>query len=127
MLVRMSFTITMAIFGAGLICCVMFGRKNQSLASPAASEPQSLQRGAQTRPQGLKTEKRQSINTLSTEGTALRPGHSLNLRLHDNNEHQLIAYGAGVSGPNGLTSLAYYSLELWFHPALKRQSTGSAH
>ena len=127
MLVRMSFTITMAIFGAGLICCVMFGRKNQSIASPAASEIESLQRGAQTHPQDLKTEKRQSINTLSTEGTVLSPGQSFNLRLHNNNEHQLIAYGEGVSGPNGLTSLAYYSLELWCHPALKRQSTGSAH
>ena len=127
MLIRMSFTITMAIFGAGLICCVMFGRKNQSVASPAASELQSLQRGAQTRPQGLKTEKRQSINTLSAEGAVLSPGKSLNLRLHDNNEHQLMAYGEGVSGTNGLTSLAYYSLELWCHPALKRQSTESVH
>ena len=127
MFVRMSFTITMAIFGAGLICCVMFGRKNQVVASPAASELQPLQRGDQTCPQGLKIKKRQSINTLSAEGTVLSPGKSLTLRLHDNNEYQLIAYGEGVRGSNGLTSLAYYSLELWCHPALKRQSTESMH
>ena len=132
MLVRMSFTITMAIFGTGLICYVMFGRKNQSVASAAASELQPLQQDEQARPQGLEIQKRQSINTLSAEGTVLSLGKSLNLRLHDNNEHQLIAYGEGDSGPNGLTSLAYYSLELWCYPALggrsgERQSTGSAH
>jgi hypothetical protein len=127
MFVRMSFTITMAIFGAGLICYVMLGRKNQSIASPTASELQPLQRGAQTRPQGLETQKRQSINTLSAEGTVLSSGKPLNLRLHDKDEYQLMAYGEGVSGPNGLTSPAYNSLELWCHPALKRQSTGFAH
>ena len=127
MFVRMSFTITMAIFGAGLICYAMIGRKNQSIASPTASELQPLQRGDQTHPHGLETQKRQSINTLFAEGTVLSPGKSLNLRLHDKDEYQLMAYGEGVSGPNGLTSLAYYSLELWYYPALKRQSTESAH
>lgn len=132
MFVRMSFTITMAIFGAGLICCVMFGRKNQLVASPASSELQPLQRGDQTRPQGLKIKKTQSINTLPAEGTVLSPGKSLTLRLHDNNEYQLIAYGEGVGGPNGLISPAYNSLELWCHPALgkrfgERQSTESVH
>ena len=45
MLVRMSFTITMSIFWAGLICCVMFGCNNQSIASPVESEIQLLQVG----------------------------------------------------------------------------------
>ena len=46
MLVRMSFTITMSIFFAGWICCVMFGCYNQSAASPVESEIQLLQVGA---------------------------------------------------------------------------------
>ena len=46
MLVRMSFTITMSIFWAGWICCVMFGCYNQSEASPVESEIQLLQVGA---------------------------------------------------------------------------------
>ncbi len=45
MLVRMSFTITMSIFWAGWICCIMFGCNNQSAASPAGSEIQILQVG----------------------------------------------------------------------------------
>ena len=46
MLVRMSFTITMSIFWAGLICCIMFGCYDQSAASPVESEIQLLQVGA---------------------------------------------------------------------------------
>ena len=46
MLVRMSFTITMSIFWAGWICCVMFGCNNQSVASPVKPEIQLLQVGA---------------------------------------------------------------------------------
>ena len=46
MLVRMSFTITMSIFWAGWICCIMFGCYNQSAASPVESEIQLLQVGA---------------------------------------------------------------------------------
>ena len=46
MLVRMSFTITMSVFFAGWICCVMFGCYNQSAASPVESEIQLLQVGA---------------------------------------------------------------------------------
>ena len=46
MLVRMSFTITMSIFFAGWICCVMFGCNDQSAASPIESEIQLLQVGA---------------------------------------------------------------------------------
>ena len=46
MLSRMSFTITMSIFWAGWICCVMFGCYNQSEASPVESEIQLLQVGA---------------------------------------------------------------------------------
>ena len=46
MLFRMSFTITMSIFWAGWICCVMFGCYNQSAASPVKSEIQLLQVGA---------------------------------------------------------------------------------
>lgn len=46
MLVRMSFTITMAIFGAGWICCVMFGCYDLAAASPVESEIQLLQVGA---------------------------------------------------------------------------------
>lgn len=46
MLVRMSFTITMSIFWAGWICCVMFGCYNQSAASPVDSEIELLQVGA---------------------------------------------------------------------------------
>ena len=45
MLVRMSFTITMAIFWAGWICCIMFSCNNQSAASPVESEIQLLQVG----------------------------------------------------------------------------------
>ena len=45
MLVRMSFTITMSIFWAGGICCVMFGCNNQAAASPIESEIQLLQVG----------------------------------------------------------------------------------
>ncbi len=45
MLVRMSFTITMSIFWAGWICCVMFGYYNQSVASPVEPEIQLLQVG----------------------------------------------------------------------------------
>ena len=45
MLVRMSFTITMAIFGAGWICCVMFGCYDQAAASPVEAEIQLLQVG----------------------------------------------------------------------------------
>ena len=45
MLVRMSFTITMSIFWAGWICCLMFGCNNQSAASPVESEIQLLQVG----------------------------------------------------------------------------------
>ncbi len=45
MLVRMSFTITMSIFFAGWICCVMFGCNDQSAASPIESEIQLLQVG----------------------------------------------------------------------------------
>ena len=46
MLVRMSFTITMSIFWAGWICCVMFGCSDQSAASPGQPEIQILQVGA---------------------------------------------------------------------------------
>ena len=46
MLFRMSFTITMSIFWAGWICCVMFGCYNQSEASSVESEIQLLQVGA---------------------------------------------------------------------------------
>ena len=46
MLVRMSFTITMSIFSAGWICCVMFGCYDQAAASPVESEIQLLQVGA---------------------------------------------------------------------------------
>ena len=46
MLVRMSFTITMAIFWAGWICCLMFGCNNQLVASSVESEIQLLQVGA---------------------------------------------------------------------------------
>ncbi len=45
MLMRMSFTITMSIFFAGWICCVMFGRNDQSVASPVETEIQLLQVG----------------------------------------------------------------------------------
>ena len=45
MLVRMSFTITMSIFWAGWICCIMFGCNNQAAASPIESEIQLLQVG----------------------------------------------------------------------------------
>ena len=44
--VRMSFTITIAIFFAGWIYCVMFGGYNQSVASPVEPEIQLLQVGA---------------------------------------------------------------------------------
>ena len=46
MLFRMSFTITMSIFWADWICCIMFGCYNQSAASPVKSEIQLLQVGA---------------------------------------------------------------------------------
>ena len=46
MLVRMSFTITMSIFFAGWICCVMFGCGDQSAASAAETKIQLLQVGA---------------------------------------------------------------------------------
>ena len=46
MLSRMSFTITMSIFWAGWICCVMFGCYDQAAASPIESEIQLLQVGA---------------------------------------------------------------------------------
>ena len=46
MLVRMSFTITMSIFFAGWICCIMFSCNNQSVASAAEPEIQLLQVGA---------------------------------------------------------------------------------
>lgn len=46
MLFRMSFTITMSIFWAGWICCIMFGCYNQSAASPVKSEIELLQVGA---------------------------------------------------------------------------------
>ena len=46
MLVRMSFTITMSIFFAGWICCVMFGCSDQSAASAAETKIQLLQVGA---------------------------------------------------------------------------------
>ena len=46
MLFRMSFTITMSIFFAGWICCVMFSRNGQSVASPVEPEIQLLQVGA---------------------------------------------------------------------------------
>lgn len=45
MLVRMSFTITMSIFWAGWICCVMFGCYDHAAASPVESEIQLLQVG----------------------------------------------------------------------------------
>ena len=45
MLIRLSFTITMAIFGVGLICCVMFSRNNQLVASPIVSDIQLLHVG----------------------------------------------------------------------------------
>ena len=172
MLFRMSFTITMSIFWAGWICCVMFGCYNQSAASPVESEIQLLQVGAfhgeevsaesgevwlglystpdgyaliqssitvetvydpfvdnagektgkmvsvagQTHPlfliKGLNTSERESIKTLSAEHIILSPGKSLNLRLDDENESHLTAYGEGEVGPNGFTSLENYSLEL---------------
>ena len=46
MLVRMSFTITMSIFFAGWICCVMFGCSDQSAASAVEAKIQLLQVGA---------------------------------------------------------------------------------
>ena len=46
MLVRMSFTITMSIFWAGWICCVMLGCYDQAAASSIESEIQLLQVGA---------------------------------------------------------------------------------
>ena len=46
MLVRMSFTITMSIFFAGWICCVMVGCYDQAAASPIEDEIQLLQVGA---------------------------------------------------------------------------------
>ena len=46
MLVRMSFTITMSIFLAGWICCIMFGCNDQSAAAPVEPEIQLLQVGA---------------------------------------------------------------------------------
>ena len=45
MFVRMSFTITMSIFLAGWICCIMFGCNDQSAASPVEAEIQLLQVG----------------------------------------------------------------------------------
>ena len=45
MLVRMSFTITMSIFFAGWICCIMFGCNDQLAASPVEPEIQRLQAG----------------------------------------------------------------------------------
>ena len=45
MLFRMSFTITMSIFWAGWICCVMFGCYDQSAVSSVESEIQLLQVG----------------------------------------------------------------------------------
>ncbi len=38
MLVRMSFTITMSIFFAGWICCIMFGCNDQLAASPKCQQ-----------------------------------------------------------------------------------------
>ena len=49
MLVRMSFTITMAIFGAGLICCLMFGCNDRLAASPVETKTQRLSKGTQRR------------------------------------------------------------------------------
>ncbi len=46
MLIRMSFTITMSIFAAVWICCVMFAGNDQSTASPVEPEIQLLQVGA---------------------------------------------------------------------------------
>ncbi len=43
MLVRMSFTITMSIFFAGWICCIMFGCNDQLAASSVEPEIQRLQ------------------------------------------------------------------------------------
>lgn len=111
MFVRMSFTITMTIFGVGLICFFMFGHKNQST-------PVSELQGKK----GLETQKRLAINTLSAETTVLRPNPSL--KTH---EHQLMAYGEGIRRPNGLTSLPDDSLELWCHPALEPLPTKSPH
>ena len=45
MLARMSFTITMSIFFTGWICCIMFNRNGQSVASPVEPEIQLLQVG----------------------------------------------------------------------------------
>ena len=45
MLVRMSFTITMSIFCAGWICCIMFGCNDQATAVPVEAEIQLLQVG----------------------------------------------------------------------------------
>ena len=70
----------------------------------------------QTRPllliKGLDAPEVESIKTLSTEHTILSPDKSLNLRLDDENESHLTAYGEGEVGPNGFTSLENYSLEL---------------
>ncbi|MYE88238.1 hypothetical protein F4X33_04500 [Candidatus Poribacteria bacterium] len=172
MLFRMSFTITMSIFWAGWICCVMFGCYNQSEASSVESEIQLLQVGAfhgnevsaesgevwlglystpdghalipsritvetvydpfvdsageqtgklvsveeQTHPmfliKGLNISEGESIKTLSAEQTILSPGKSLNLKLDDENESYVTAYGEGEVGPNGFTLLENYSLEL---------------
>ena len=46
MLFRMSFTIMMSIFFAGWICCIMFSRDDQLVASPVEPEIQLLQVGA---------------------------------------------------------------------------------
>ena len=46
MLFRMSFTITMSFFFAGWICCIMFSRNGQSVASSVEPEIQLLQVGA---------------------------------------------------------------------------------
>ncbi len=45
MLVRMSFTITMSIFFAGWICCIMVGCNDRLAASPVEPEIQRLQVG----------------------------------------------------------------------------------
>ena len=45
MLVRMSFTITMSIFWAGLICCFMFGCNDRLAASPVETEIRCSSRG----------------------------------------------------------------------------------
>ena len=61
---------------------------------------------------GLETYQSESIKTVSTEQEILSPGKSLDLRLGNQNEHHLTAYGEGNIGPNGFTSLDNYSLEL---------------